>query len=279
MILGLAIYHGKLFYGHFDVTFYKSLLGKPLVVHDLKHFDEALYASLKKVQQAESVDDWELTFVATVKDENGDPKEIELKPDGENIKVTNENKQEFLELTVRFFLDSTKEQMEAIRNGLHRFVPKELLTEFEPDEIDLLIGGVEPDLNDLRLNTQYIDPYCDNNANTVNLNAPPNATVPPPPAHPVIKMFWEIVSQFNNEELKRLIKFTTGSDKVPIGGFKHLIGSSGPQPFTIVPKKVTGLPTAHSCFNRLELPAYTDKTSMKRDLLLAINETTGFGLE
>jgi len=84
----------------------------------------------------------------------------------------------------------------------------------------------------------------------------------------------------SQEELRSFLQFTTGSNKVPVGGFSHLYGSNGPQKFTIVPKKIPGLPTAHSCFNRLDLPSYyTDKEKLKKDLLFATTETHCFGLE
>jgi len=44
-------------------------------------------------------------------------------------------------------------------------------------------------------------------------------------------------------------------------------------------KKTTGLPTAHSCCNRLDLPSFADKEKFRKDLLYAITETHGFGLE
>jgi hypothetical protein len=87
------------------------------------------------------------------------------------------------------------------------------------------------------------------------------------------------MSSLSQDELRSFLQFTTGSNKVPIGGFAHLYGSNGPQKFTIVPKKTHGLPTAHSCFNRLDLPNIADKEKFKKDLLYAINETQGFGLE
>jgi E3 ubiquitin-protein ligase NEDD4 len=296
LILGLAIYHGKLFYGHFGISFYKSLLGRAVALEDLKSYDEAIYNSLKKIKECDNVDDWELTFTANETDENNKVVQVDLKENGSSTYVTNSNKAEFIDLTLKYYLESTKEQAEAILNGLHQFVPQELLTEFEPEEIDLLIGGVAPELNDLRENTKYFEPYYDTYPTNPNPNpnaapgATPNgtptpnnatsSTTPPTQPHLVIKLFWEVVTSFSSEELTKLVQFTTGSDKVPIGGFKHLIGSSGPQLFTIAPKKSTGLPTAHSCFNRLELPThYTDKATLKKELLLAIQETTGFGLE
>jgi hypothetical protein len=71
-----------------------------------------------------------------------------------------------------------------------------------------------------------------------------------------------------------------GSSKVPLGGFSSLTGLSGPQRFSI--HKAGGskerLPTAHTCFNQLDLPPYDSKDELKERLLLAIHEgATGFG--
>jgi len=115
------------------------------------------------------------------------------------------------------------------------------------------------DRNDLKVNTEYGEGLSE--------------------ASPVIKLFWEILNSFHEEDMTKFLQFTTGTNRVPVGGFAYLYGSNGPQKFQIFLKKVAGLPTAHSCFNRLELPNYTDKEKFKKDLLYAINETSGFGLE
>lgn len=39
------------------------------------------------------------------------------------------------------------------------------------------------------------------------------------------------------------------------------------------------LDRAHTCFNRLDLPTYTSRETMKYKLLLAISETSTFGIE
>jgi len=111
----------------------------------------------------------------------------------------------------------------------------------------------------LKANTEYCDGLSDSS--------------------PVIKLFWEVYSTLHDDEVVKFLQFTTGTTKVPVGGVAHIYGSNGPQKLQISPKKVAGLPTAHSCFNRLELPNYTDKDKLKKELLLAISETAGFGLE
>jgi E3 ubiquitin-protein ligase HUWE1 len=67
---------------------------------------------------------------------------------------------------------------------------------------------------------------------------------------------------------------------VPLGGFAHLQGSDGSQKFCL--QKAYGdaaqLPTAHTCFNQLDLPDYRSERLLKEKLLLAIRECSeGFG--
>jgi len=96
-----------------------------------------------------------------------------------------------------------------------------------------MAGSKDIDVCDLKSNTEYGEGYSDN--------------------HAVIKNYWEVMSSLSQDELRSFLQFTTGSNKVPIGGFAHLYGSNGPQKFTIVPKKTLGLPTAHSWFVLINL--------------------------
>ena len=134
-----------------------------------------------------------------------------------------------------------------------------------------MINGVQKiDIADLRTNTDYTD--ITESTQTV-------------------KWFWEILGSLSDAELAEFLHFVTGSTKVPIGGFKHLYGSKGPMKFSLQLKKTQGLPTAHAwyyflsdltdlmSFNRLELNLYPNKEKLKYDLLYAIKETSGFGLQ
>jgi E3 ubiquitin-protein ligase HUWE1 len=71
-----------------------------------------------------------------------------------------------------------------------------------------------------------------------------------------------------------------GTSKVPLGGFRSLQGISGPQRFQI--HKSYGatdrLPSAHTCFNQLDLPEYESKEQLGERLAMAIHEGhEGFG--
>jgi len=69
-----------------------------------------------------------------------------------------------------------------------------------------------------------------------------------------------------------LLRFTTGTTRLPISGFKDLQGSDGPRRFTIEKSgDLQALPRSHKCFNRLELPPYQDYESLDSKLQLAIS--------
>lgn len=90
---------------------------------------------------------------------------------------------------------------------------------------------------------------------------------------PVVKWFWEVLHELSDEDKKKFLTFCTGSDRVPIKGLGAL---------TLVISKngtdSTRLPTAHTCFNHLLLPQYSDKETLRKMLTLAITHSHGFGL-
>ena len=49
-----------------------------------------------------------------------------------------------------------------------------------------------------------------------------------------IVWFWCLVRSLKEEEKALLLKFSTGSPRVPAGGFSQLLGLSGPTLFTIM---------------------------------------------
>ena len=76
----------------------------------------------------------------------------------------------------------------------------------------------------------------------------------------------------------KVLNFTTGSSRVPPGGFAAL----KPAKFrveTLVDKGSDALPCAHTCTNALQLPIYTSKEELTKRLTYALAEGgVGFGL-
>lgn len=71
--------------------------------------------------------------------------------------VTDENKQEYVELVVEWRVcKRVEEQFKAFQQGFHELVPPELITVFDERELELLIGGIaDIDVDDWKKNTEY----------------------------------------------------------------------------------------------------------------------------
>ena len=97
---------------------------------------------------------------------------------------------------------------------------------------------------------------------------------------PQITWFWRCGSNMDQEELTRLVMLVTGTSKVPLEGFGTLQSMNGFQKFQI--HRVSGntmrLPSAHTCFNQMDLPEYSSADILSERLLRAVREcSVGFG--
>uniref|UniRef100_A0A8C7XKR3 HECT-type E3 ubiquitin transferase n=1 Tax=Oryzias sinensis TaxID=183150 RepID=A0A8C7XKR3_9TELE len=260
-ILGLALIHQYLLDAFFTRPFYKALLRLPTDLSDLEYLDEEFHQSLQWMKDNDITDILELTF--TVNEEVfGQVTERELKSGGSNLQVTEKNKKDYIERMAKWRVErGVVQQTEALVRGFYEVVDSRLVSVFDARELELVIAGtVEIDLNDWRSNTEYRGGYHD--------------------GHIVMRWFWAAVERFNNEQRLRLLQFVTGTSSVPYEGFAALRGSNGLRRFCIEKwGKVTALPRAHTCFNRLDLPPYPSYTILYDKLLIAVEETSTFGLE
>uniref|UniRef100_A0A8C3LEX6 E3 ubiquitin-protein ligase NEDD4-like n=1 Tax=Chrysolophus pictus TaxID=9089 RepID=A0A8C3LEX6_CHRPC len=256
-VAGLAVYHGKLLDGFFIRPFYKMMLGKPITLKDMESVDSEYYNSLKWILEN---DPTELDLMFCIDEENfGQTYQVDLKPNGSEIMVTNENKREYIDLVIQWrFVNRVQKQMNAFLEGFTELLPIDLIKIFDENELELLMCGLgDVDVNDWRQHTIYKNGYC--------------------PNHPVIQWFWKAVLLMDAEKRIRLLQFVTGTSRVPMNGFAELYGSNGPQLFTIeqwgTPDK---LPRAHTCFNRLDLPLYESFDDLREKLLMAVENAQGF---
>ncbi|XP_067107827.1 E3 ubiquitin-protein ligase HECW1 [Osmerus mordax] len=260
-ILGLALIHQYLLDAFFTRPFYKGLLRLATDLSDLEYLDEEFHQSLQWMKDNDITDILDLTF--TVNEEVfGQVTERELKSGGSNLQVTEKNKKEYIERMAKWRVErGVVQQTEALVRGFYEVVDSRLVSVFDARELELVIAGTaEIDVSDWRTNTEYRGGYHD--------------------SHIVIRWFWGAVERFNNEQRLRLLQFVTGTSSVPYEGFAALRGSNGLRRFCIEKwGKVTSLPRAHTCFNRLDLPPYPSYTMLFEKLLVAVEETSTFGLE
>eukprot|EP00002_Diphylleia_rotans_P026853 TRINITY_DN5372_c0_g1_i2.p1 TRINITY_DN5372_c0_g1~~TRINITY_DN5372_c0_g1_i2.p1 ORF type:complete len:1044 (+),score=190.77 TRINITY_DN5372_c0_g1_i2:73-3204(+) len=258
LVLGLAIYNGVNLDAALPHIAYKKLMGKAATLDDLSGIDPALVQGLKSLLEFDGdvEDTFCKNFTVTVKYFDTE-KVVELKPGGTDIPVTNDNRKEYVELLVKYYLESSIEaQFQPFMQGFFTICGGSVRELLRPDELELLICG-DPDLNtkEMEAVTLYEGGYH--------------------PAHPTIRQFWNIVhNEFSQKQKKKLLFFITGSDRVSVGGFskmRFVIQRSGPD--------TDRLPTAHTCFNFLLLPEYSNVDKMRERLVTAIENAEGFGLK
>lgn len=260
-IIGKCIYDGQHLDAWFTRSFYKHMLGQPITPADAEPIDPELYRNLN-IMLEHPIEDLglELNFTTTI-DEFGRSKLVELKPNGANIAVTDENKYEYVCLLCEYkTVKLIEKQLNVFLSGFHELIPSRLIAIFDDKELELLISGSPTiNLNDLRDNTEYHN-YTKNSQQII--------------------WFWETLEEFDQNRLATFVQFVTGTSRVPLGGFKNLMGMRGPQKFSI--HKAFGenrLPSAHTCFNQLDLPNYSSKEQLRAKLLQAITEgKEGFAL-
>ena len=123
---------------------------------------------------------------------------------------------------------------------------------FSSTELSTLISGAEHEISvtDLQAHTNYSGGYEIN--------------------HPTITAFWQVVSGFDEEQKRSLLKFVTSCSRPPLLGFKvfficqinDLISTNQFQdldpPFCIqnAGTEQERLPTASTCMNLLKLPDF-----------------------
>ena len=256
-VLGLAIYNGVILDVHFPFVIYRKLMGFKPTFLDLQESFPELGRGLKALLTFEG--DVEGVFARdfTLDMEMfGKLKTYSLKANGENIAVTDKNREEYVSLYTKFILeDSIQKQFAAFKKGFERVCGGDALHLCRSEELEQLIcGSADLDFEALEKVAVYDEGYSRK--------------------HPVIVWFWEVVHALSYENKKKLLFFATGSDRVPIKGLgtmKFLISRH--------PGSPERLPTAHTCFNQLVLPEYRTKEKLESSLMIAILHGEGFGLK
>ncbi|XP_072565468.1 probable E3 ubiquitin-protein ligase HERC4 isoform X1 [Paramormyrops kingsleyae] len=256
-ICGLAIYNLTIVELNFPLALYKKLLEKKPSLDDLKELMPDVGRSMQHLLD-HTENDIEETFCLnfTITVENfGATEVLELVPNGEDIPVNKSNRQEFVTAYVDYiFNTSVAPLFNAFASGFHKVCGSKVLELFQPSELQaMVIGNTNYDWKELEKSTVYKGEYW--------------------PEHPTIKLFWEVFHELPLEKKKQFLLFLTGSDRIPILGMKSL---------QLVIQPTGGgdhyLPVAHTCFNLLDLPKYSDKARLQEKLVQAIDHHQGFNL-
>ncbi|CAG8508909.1 13299_t:CDS:10, partial [Gigaspora margarita] len=198
VVIGLAIYNSTILDVHFPLACYKKLLNVPVGLEDLKEFRPAFARGLEQLLSFEG--DVESTYCRDFVGEYevfDEITRIPLKPNGQNIPVTNDNRKEYVERYVNFILnESVTKQFEPFRRGFNHVCSGNALSLFQPEEIELLVrGSAEPlEIEQLRSVTIY-EGFREDEVTIIN--------------------FWAIFKAMNPIMQRKLLTFVTGTDRIP----------------------------------------------------------------
>ncbi|GAB1731196.1 hypothetical protein NU195Hw_Modified_293t1 [Hortaea werneckii] len=296
LLMALAIYNGVTLPVSFPKVFYKFLTdGAPKKPSDdgqrgraalLQHLRDAWAAEARSLESLlkEDISDLEYSFpldanglrlavhfkegdspspvLSSVTDEKGHSVETMpmltwpgwklLRPPQESGIVTAENKSQYVsEYAWWLTWASVEPQWKAFMSGFHRVIDQRTLSIFKPADLKAFVeGSSRLDIGELRKSTQYEGYEAKSK---------------------YIQNFWRLVSSWPEEKQKKLLKFVTAAERIPIGGASQL---------TFVIKKTVvedleHLPTSSTCFGTLYLPRYASSEALNEKLSLAIE----YGLE
>uniref|UniRef100_A0A8C8BZX7 HECT-type E3 ubiquitin transferase n=1 Tax=Oncorhynchus tshawytscha TaxID=74940 RepID=A0A8C8BZX7_ONCTS len=269
-LMGLAVYNSITLDIRFPPCVYKKLLTPPVVpcdpdtpvgmatltLDDLQQVMPDLAHGLAELLSYEgNVEEDFCTTFQVSQEELGVIKSYNLKPGGDKIPVTNQNRKEYVQLYVDFLLNkSIYRQFAAFFYGFHSVCASDALLLLRPEEVEILVcGSPNLDMSSLQKAAQY-EGYSKTD--------------------PTIRAFWDVVLAFPLELQKKLLHFSTGSDRVPVGGMADLNFK-----ISKIDASTDWLPISHTCFNQICLPTYKNKKELKQKLTIAISNAEGFGLE
>lgn len=155
-VVGLAIFHRRFLDAFFIGAFYKMILKKKVTLQDMEGVDAEFHRTLSWTMENDITDVIYSTF--SVEDERfGEKVTVDLKPGGQDIEVTNENKKEYVELITEWRIQKrVEEQFNAFVTGFHELIPADLVNVFDERELELLIGGIaDIDVDDWKKHTDY----------------------------------------------------------------------------------------------------------------------------
>jgi hypothetical protein len=253
--MALAVFHEHPLPLSFALVLCKYLLRVPVGMEDVKQLDPAFHSG--RVEQVLRPGGPErmsvvlgepLTFVSSATDLRA------LRPGGETQVVTEDNKTEYVQLLCEDYLcGGIRREIQCLLHGFWDVLPLEVLQRCSlgPRELSLMLSGFAS-----------LDPDEWRKHSTAGESK-------------VHNWFWDVVRELDSEQRCLLLHFTTGSSRLPPGGFAQL------KPIFTVLVCDSGssqhLPHAHTCANQITLPRYENCEQLRAKLLLALS-TRDFGL-
>jgi ubiquitin-protein ligase E3 A len=255
-LIGLAVYNAVILDLHLPLALYRKLKKEPLSLRDLDDWQPALARGLRLLldYRGDDVEDvFALTFSVTV-ESWGETRTVDLVPGGASVPVTRANARDYVKAYLQWLLvDSVKTFFDAFERGFNAVVGGPALELFRPEELaEAVRGSPTLDFEALERGAQYELPYTSSNA--------------------TVRNFWSVVHSLTDEEKKKFLHFSTGTDRAPLRGLGSIQFVVSREPDS------DRLPSSHTCFNQIVIPEYPTREKLEAKLRAAIQQSEGFGL-
>jgi len=263
-LVGVALVHAS--YGDSALplplsdTLLKCMVGTPITAADVRKRDPIYYKN--RIEAVLSVQGRHMVTAALMEEkllfvEGG----RELKPGGAAEEVTDANVMEYVALLSEDYVcGDVRTEISEFLAGFHDIVPRKLLQQVGLSWVQLgnLLSGVD-----------HVDIEAWRRYSQVRA-----AGVAEEEALGVANIFWDTLEHWPAVERSAVLAFASGCSRLPACGFALL-----DPPFTVEVTPRSGkLPTSHTCFNTITLPAYAQEV-LEKKLAFAIHEcATGFAL-
>ncbi|CAK9441052.1 uncharacterized protein LODBEIA_P49210 [Lodderomyces beijingensis] len=253
MCVGKCLYENVLLDVPFATSFLNKWTGHRNTFDELQIFDPSLYQSLKLLAHMppSELENLNLNFMI---DDMG--KQVELVKNGQHVYVTKSNVAIYVQKYADYKLNRAySRQTTAFLSGVFQIIPRCWFQIFDAFELQKLISGEMSSINRKDWRDNSIVHGFEFNS-------------------PVVDMFWQLMDEFSDEDVGKLLAFVTSSKRAPLLGFSRLEPKFGIQ------NKGRGdaLPSSSTCINLLKIPEYSSKEKMREKILYAINAEAGFDL-
>jgi E3 ubiquitin-protein ligase HECTD2 len=239
---------------------------------DLAQFDPALARNLQQIldYQGNIAEDIGVVFsVDSVA--YGAVQHYPLVPGGDHRVVSKKTREEYVDLYIEHVLEkSIRKQFEPFARGFFNVCGGNALSLFRGEEIELLIrGSGDLDFMVLRGSALY-ENWKKSEDDDTEITRGEDVEA----RYPVVKWFWELMSLSGVDDQRRVLRWITGSDRIPATGIGSLVLR-----IQCLGDDDARLPQARTCFNMLQLWNYKSRLSFIRKFWYAVVESEGFGMK
>lgn len=251
-LLALSVIHGYPVGFNLPAVFYKKLLGREIVLEDIRDLlAPSEYAYIVDIMDPTRTADY-LDGVMAPMMESGAT---------EDISLDNRDAQFALMMT-NVVTNHSPEKFQAIIDGFFAVIPRESVSgSISHEELRSFIrGNPEIDIADFRAHYNVGRGYVADS--------------------PQVEWLFTVLEEYDQPMRRKFLRFVTGRSILPTGGFGHL--------GTLIRLDRTSrthngdnvvLPTTHTCFHSIDLPAYESLEELRRKLTIAIEYDAAGSME